>query len=167
MRTVDSYRFLNRVTAKVIRAWVQREQPGVIPWSPPRTPLSACTVALVSSAGIARTEDRPFDQEGERRDPWWGDPSFRVIPRDTTEADVRLHHLHVDTRLGAQDLDCVLPLRRLEELRAGGVVGGVAASHYSVMGFLLHPAELVETTAPAIARSMVAEGVDAAVLVPV
>lgn len=167
MHTVDSYRFLNRVTAKIIRAWVQREQPGIVPWSPLRKPLSECTVALLSSAGIARTDDRPFDQERERRDPWWGDPSFRIIPRDTTEDDVRLYHLHVDTRLGAEDLDCVLPLRRLGELKARRVVGGVAASHYSIMGFLLQPADLVETTAPAIARSMVAEGVDVALLVPV
>ncbi|HSJ45992.1 MAG TPA: hypothetical protein VK923_15055 [Euzebyales bacterium] len=47
------------------------------------------------------------------------------------------------------------------------LLGGVAPSHYSIMGFLLQAAELVEATAPAIARSMVAEGVDVAVLVPV
>lgn len=167
MTAVNSYRFMNRMTAKVIRAWVQRQQHGPIPWSPLARPLDQCTVALVSSAGVARHDDRPFDQDGERDDPWWGDPSYRVIPRGTTERDVSLYHLHVDTSLGEQDLDCVLPLRLLEELRADGVVGAVAPSHYSIMGFLLQPDELIATTAPAIARSMVAEGVDAAVLVPV
>ena len=42
------------------------------------------------------------------------------------------------------------------------MIGAVAPSHYSIMGFLLQPDELIATTAPAIARSMVAEGVDAA-----
>lgn len=167
MTRIDSYRFMNRMTAKIIRAWVERERHGPIPRTPLRRRLSRCTVALVSSAGIARHDDRPFDQEGERRDPWWGDPSFRVIPRGSTERDVGLYHLHVDTSLGTQDLDCVLPLRSLEALRAAGVIGAVAPSHYSIMGFLLQPDELVATTAPAIARSMVAEEVDAAVLVPV
>ncbi len=49
-------------------------------------------------------------------DPWWGDPSYRVIPPGTTERDVRLHHLHIDPRFGQEVLDVVLPMRRLEEL---------------------------------------------------
>jgi hypothetical protein len=28
-------------------------------------PLAACTVALVTSAGVARRDDVPFDEEGE------------------------------------------------------------------------------------------------------
>lgn len=167
MTRVDSYRFMNRMTARIIRAWVQRERHGPIPWSPLARPLAEATVALVSSAGVARRDDRPFDEDGERDDPWWGDPTYRIIPRGATEDDVALHHLHIDTTLGARDLDCVLPLRRLDELRRQGMVGAVAPSHYSVMGFQLRTEELVTTTAPAIARHMVAEGVDAAVLVPV
>ena len=112
----------------------------MIPFTPLAKPLRECMVALVSTAGVARNDDRPFDQEGERRDPWWGDPSFRTIPLGTTEKDVRLYHLHIDTRFGEADLDVVLPMRRL--------------------------AELVEKTAPAIAERMRAERVDAAALVP-
>lgn len=170
MQRVDSYRFVNRVTAKIVRAWVQRAQRAptpAVPWTPLPAPLSECTVALVSSAGVVGRDDRPFDQEGERRDPWWGDPSFRVLPRGTTEDDVRLCHLHIDTRMGERDLDCVLPLRRLQELHAAGVVGAVAPSHYSIMGFQLRTDELVTSTAPQIVHSMVAEHVDVAALVPV
>ena len=123
-------------------------------------------MALVSTAGIARNDDRPFDQEGERRNPWWGDPSFRVIPLGTTERDVRLYHMHIDPRFGEADLDVVLPMRRLTELAEAHVVGRPAIRHYSMMGFILEPTELVEKTAPAIAECMHAERVDAAALVP-
>lgn len=59
-------------------------------------PLRECTIALVSTAGIARNDAQPFDQERERRNPWWGDPSYRVIPLGTSEQDVRIYHLHID-----------------------------------------------------------------------
>ena len=138
----------------------------MIPFTPLAKSLRECTVALVSTAGVARNDDRPFDQDGERRDPWWSDPSFRAIPLGTTEKDVRLYHLHIDPRFGEADLDVVLPMRRLAEIAGEGVVGRPAPTHYSVMGYILKPKELVETTAPAIAERMHAEHVDAAALVP-
>jgi len=163
---IDSYRFLDFGSRQVMKAWAARQEPGVIPFTPLGKPLRECTVALVSTAGVARTDDRPFDQDGERRDPWWGDPSFRAIPLGTTEKDVRLYHLHIDPRFGEADLDVVLPMRRLAELAGEGVVGRPAPTHYSVMGYILEPTELVQTTAPAIAERMRAERVDAAALVP-
>lgn len=163
---IDSYRFLDFGTRQVMKAWAARQEPGVIPFTPLTKPLRECTVALVSTAGVARNDDRPFDQDGERRDPWWGDPSYRAIPLGTTEKDVRLYHLHIDPRFGEADLDVVLPMRRLAELADEGVVGRPAPTHYSVMGYILKPKELVETTAPAIAERMRAEHVDAAALVP-
>ena len=164
---MDSYRFLDFAARQVMKAWAARQKPGVIPFTPLPKPLADCTVALLATAGIARNDDRPFDQEGERRNPWWGDPSFRSIPLGTTERDVRLYHLHIDPRFGEADLDVVLPMRRLSELASEGMVGRVAPTHYSIMGYILEPTELVETTAPAIAERMHAEGVDAAALVPV
>ena len=109
----------------------------MIPFTPLAKPLSECRVALVSTAGVARNDDRPFDQEGERRNPWWGDPSYRAIPLGTTEKDVRLYHLHIDPRFGESDLDVVLPMRRLTELSRAGLVGSPALTHYSVMGYIL------------------------------
>jgi D-proline reductase (dithiol) PrdB len=137
-----------------------------VPFTPLPKPLSESTVALISTAAIARNDDRPFDQEGERRNPWWGDPSFREIPFGTTERDVRLYHLHIDPRFGEADLDVVLPMRRLAELAEQGVVGRPADHHYSIMGFILDPAVLVGQTAPAIAERMRAHAIDAAALVP-
>jgi D-proline reductase (dithiol) PrdB len=164
---IDSYRYVDFATRKVMQAWAARQEPGVIPFTRLRKPLRECTVALVSTAGIARNDDRPFDQEGERRNPWWGDPSFRRLPFGTTENDVRIYHLHIDPRFGEEDLDVLLPMRRLAELAHEGMVGRPAPTHYSFMGYILEPAELVEKTAPAIATCMHDEHVDAVVLVPV
>jgi D-proline reductase (dithiol) PrdB len=163
---IDSYRFLDFASRQVMKAWAARQEPGAIPFAPLAKPLSDATVALLSTAGIARNDDRPFDQEGERRDPWWGDPSFREIPLGTTEREVRLYHLHIDPRFGESDLDVVLPMRRLGELADAKLVGRPARTHYSTMGYILEPTELIERTAPAIAQRMRKERVDAAVLAP-
>jgi D-proline reductase (dithiol) PrdB len=163
---IDSYRFLDFATRQVMKAWAARQEPGLVPFTPLAKPLHECSVALISTAGVARHDDRPFDQEGKRRDPWWGDPSFRTIPLGTTEKDVKLYHLHIDPRFGEADLDVVLPMRRLTELASEGLVGRSASTHYSVMGYILEPSELVEKTVPAIAERIRAEGVDAAALVP-
>ena len=165
--SIDSYRYVDFATRQIMKAWAARQEPGVIPFTPLVKPLRECTVALVSTAGIARRDDRPFDQEGERRDPWWGDPTFRRIPLGTTESDIRVYHLHIDPRFGEADLDVLLPMRRLTELAREGKVGRPAPTHYSFMGYLLDTTELIEKTAPAIAASLHEEHVDAVVLVPV
>ena len=164
---IDSYRYLDFASRQVMKAWAAREKPGAIPFTPLPKPLRECTVALLSSAGVALRSDRPFDQEGERRNPWWGDPTFREIPLGTTEAEIKIYHLHISPRFGEADLDVVLPMRRLSELAAEGFVGRAARTHYSTMGYILDARELIEKTAPAIAERMRAEGVDAAALVPV
>ena len=164
--SLDSYRFLDFASRQVMKAWAARLTRGVIPFTPLTKPLRECRIALVSTAGIARNDDRPFDQERERRDPWWGDPSFRILPLGTTERDVRIYHLHIDPRFGEADLDVVLPMRRLTELAQEGFVGEPARRHYSVMGYILEPSVLVDETAPAIAAQMRLDGVDAAALVP-
>jgi hypothetical protein len=71
-------RFLDFATRQVMKAWTARQEQGVIPFTPLAKPLRECTIALVSTAGIACNDDPPFNQEHERRDPWWGDPSFRA-----------------------------------------------------------------------------------------
>src|SRR5512146_2501335 len=119
-------------TRQVIAAWIAREPQREIPWTPLAKPLAECTVALLSTAALARTTDKPFDQEGERRNPWRGDPSFRVLPRGTRTGDVACYHLHINPEHVLRDLDCALPLQRLEDLVAAGEVGAVAPSHYSI-----------------------------------
>jgi D-proline reductase (dithiol) PrdB len=165
-KTVNSYRFISGMTRRMLRTWVDMEKPRPIPWAPLGKPLSDCKIALLSSAGIALKGDRPFDQEGERRNPWWGDPSFRVLPATATADDVCLYHLHIDPRPAQQDLNCLFQLTRLKELEGEGVIGCSAERHYSMMGYILQPERLLEETAPAIIQDLRAQEVDAVLLAP-
>ena len=132
-----------------------------------RRPLPEVTVCLVGTAALSMKSDPPFDTEGERANPWWGDPSYRVIPRTATERDIIASHLHIENGYLQQDLDVALPLRRLDELARAGFVGRVAPSHYSFQGYLLDPAEFLATSIPAMVEQMKREAVDAVVFVPV
>jgi D-proline reductase (dithiol) PrdB len=165
-KQVDSYRFISGLTRRMIKSWIDLEKPRPIPWTPLAKPLSQCCVALFSSAGIALKTDRPFDQDGERRNPWWGDPSYRSLPKTATEKDVCVYHLHVDPRYAEQDLNCLFPLQRLQGLEQAGEIGRLAPRHYSIMGYILQPAELLEKTTPAIISNLKEDDVDVVVLVP-
>lgn len=162
--TLKAIGFANR---QIVTAWTEREPERDIPWTPLAKPLSEARVALVSTAALALHGDEPFDQEGERRDPWWGDPSFRVLPRDARTGGVRSYHMHIDTSVPERDLDSVMPLARLAELETEGFVGSSAPSHYSFMGYILKEKELLETSTPAMIEQMKREEVDAVLLVPV
>ena len=165
--TVDSYRFLSGITRRMVETWIKLEPPRPIPWTPLAKPLAECTVALFSTGGIALKSDRPFDQEGERRDPWRGDPSYRVIPKTASAEDIEVYHLHINPEFARRDLNCILPLERLSELEANGEIGRVAPSHYSIMGYLPKADEMLRESIPPIVETLRAEGVDAALLVPV
>ena len=165
-KVVDSYRFISGITRRMLRTWVDMESPRPIPFSPLCKPLNQSKVAMISSAGIALKTDKPFDQEGERQNPWWGDPSYRVIPNMATEIDVCLYHMHIDPRPARQDLNCLFPLARLKELERLGEIGSSAEQHFSMMGYILKPETLLRESVPAMIHDLRAERVDVVVLVP-
>lgn len=166
IKEVDAYRFVSGVTKRAMQTWAAMEPEREIPWTPLSKPLSACKVALISSGGIARRDDLPFDQKGEQENPWWGDPSYRIIPRNTTSKEIRVCHLHIDPTYAETDMNCLLPIQRLIDLETAGEIGAAAESHYSFMGYILEPAELLERTVPAIIGHLRQEGVDVVLLVP-
>ena len=165
-KTVDSFRFISGITKRMIKNWISMEEPRPIPWKPLAKPLSEYTVALLSSAGIALKDDQPFDQEGERQNPWWGDPTYRVLPKTATEKDVRLYHLHVDPSYAEQDLNCLFPLQRLQEMENSGRIGHMSDRHYSIMGYILNPERLLQETVPALIHNLKEDMADVVVLVP-
>ena len=66
-----------------------------------------------------------------------------------------------------RDLDVCFPVPLLRELEAEGVVGEVAPSHYSIMGFQGVDLRRLEPSCREIAQAMVLEAVDLALFVPV
>jgi D-proline reductase (dithiol) PrdB len=155
------------IDERVQRSWVAREEEREPVWAPVQKPLARSTVALLSSAAIAMNDDAPFDQELERRDPWRGDPGFRLIPRTATEADVACWHLHIHPEISTTDLDCQLPMRRLAELVEAGEVGASAEQHYSICGYQMDTSLLERQSVPAVIQHMRGQGVDLLLLVPV
>ena len=168
-REVDPWRFAGSFLKNVLGSSIpdQPKHPE-IPWAPVRKPLSECRVALLSTAGLSMKDDKPFDMDYERQNPTKGDSSWRRLRADATSADIEANHLHIDTGFIERDLNVALPLGPLRELAAEGVIGSVADSHYSIMGFQGNDSSrLVEESAPAIAAAMKSEEVDLALLAPV
>lgn len=166
-KVVDSYYFLDSLTVRVLKSWAAREPQREIPWTPLRKPLSQCTVALVSTAAIALKDDEPFDLEIERRNPWISDPSYRILPRQATEADISIYHLHIDHKFAQQDLDCIFPLRRLADLEASGEIGRVAPRHYAYYGYTVDATHLLSQSLPGMVLNLQEDEVDAVILIPV
>ena len=79
---VDSFRFVSPLIKRYYQlSRVRKELP--IPFSPLGKSLAESRLSLVTTGGLYhRDHDQPFDQERERREPAWGDPSYRVLPTD-------------------------------------------------------------------------------------
>lgn len=167
--TVDPWRFAGPFLSRVLGGAIPAEPSHPpIPWAPLRVPLARARVALHSTAGLSMRGDAPFDMDFERSHPTRGDASYRRLRADATSADVEANHLHIDTSYIQRDLNVALPLDRLRELAEEGVVGSVAATHYSTMGYQGNDTSTLEReTAPAIAADMKSEEVDLAILAPV
>jgi len=166
-KRVDSHRFLDGIAKRAMKRWAVLPRETAAPWTPLARPLSKCTVSLVCSAAIALKTDRPFDPEIERRDPWFSDPSYRVLPRTARTGDIHVCHLHINPVFAEQDLNSVLPVERLDELAEPGEIGAAAPSHYSYMGYTLRPDRLLRESVPAMVRQLREEHVDVVLLVPV
>jgi D-proline reductase (dithiol) PrdB len=165
---VDSFRYLPRILAAYYQA--SEQQPELpIPWTPLPRPLAACRFGLVTSGGLYRHGDEPFDLARERREPTWGDPTYRTIPADIAQEEVAASHLHINTRDVLADLNILLPVGRFRELAARGRIGGLAAEAYSFMGYQGYPADTAAweaTYGPQVAERLKAEGVDCVLLTP-
>lgn len=166
-KTVDGFRFM----PPSLRAWMSRAIPegpynGYIPWTPLQRSIKEATFSLVTTAGISMKTDPPFDVEREKREPTWGDPSHREIPKSAAEADIHVNHLHIKTDYITQDINVMLPLARFREFEEEGIIGKLAPTCYSYYGFQLNPKILLEETMPKMASKMREEAVEAVLLTP-
>ncbi|MCP3985011.1 MAG: hypothetical protein GY723_11515 [bacterium] len=169
LREVDPWRFAGSFLERILSGGIPDEpNHPPIPWTPVTKPLAQSKVALLSTSGLSMKGDTPFDMEFERQNPTRGDSSWRRLRADATAAEIDANHLHIDTGYVERDLNVALPVDRLRELVAEGVVGASAPSHYSIMGFQGNDSsDLVEKSAPEIAEAMRSEEVDLALLTPV
>ena len=129
------------------------------PFSPLSRQLPACRLAIVTTAGLHRRDDRPFAP---------GEQTFRVVPAGAPAADIVQSHtsLGFDRVATMRDLNISYPVDRLRELIARGELAGTGPSHYSFMGAQREVRHIESQTGPEAARRLVDEGVDLALITP-
>lgn len=134
-----------------------------IPWSPVTKSLERSKIALVTTAGIHHSGQKPFDMEDSN-----GDPSFRIIDPHTIEGDYKITHDYYNHRDADKDLNVVFPITRLKEMHAAGCIGAISDVHFSLMGHIDggHVQMLINQTATQITRILKQLEVDAVLLTP-
>ena len=152
-------------------AWIGKGIPADeftddIPWCPIEKPLSDIRFSLVTSAGINMKSDPPFDMEREKKEPLWGDPGVREIPKTATESDIDVNHLHINTDYIRQDMNVMLPITRFQEFEKEGIIGSLSPTCFSYYGFQLDPNDLLTDTMPGVVAKMKEEQVEAVLLTP-
>jgi D-proline reductase (dithiol) PrdB len=127
-------------------------------------PLPKARIAVVTTAALYCPDQSPFDPSIKG-----GDWSYREIPAVCDLAALRLSHKSdaFDHTGLEQDPNLALPLDRLRELAADGLIGSVAARHFSLMGSISAPQRLIDRTAPEVAARLREDGVDGVLLTPV
>jgi D-proline reductase (dithiol) PrdB len=166
-------RHKNRLIAKIItrfprltkslitfyKPWVSTD----IPWAPMKKPLKECIVSLVTTSGVHRKDQQPFDM----LDPY-GDPTYREIDNTTSSSEFMITHDYYDHTDADKDINIVFPIARLKEFALEGFIGGVAEKHYSFMGHIdgPHIFTLISATAPEVASRLSLEGADCVLLTP-
>ena len=164
---VDGFRFLPPALKAWVRTFIPDEEfKGFIPWTSMSKPLNQTTLALVTSAGISLKTDPPFDMEREKREPIWGDRSYRAIPRGTTEEDINDNHLHINTTYIKQDINVILPLARMAEFEQEGIIDRLAPTAYSFYGFQWQNMDFLKEAIEPICKKMKLEEVEAVLLTP-
>ena len=134
-----------------------------IPWTPVKKSLAESKIALVTTAGVHHTHQKPFDMHDPN-----GDPTYRIIDTQSIEDDYLITHDYYDHRDADKDLNIVYPVTRLKEMAAGGIVGSVARYHFSFMGHIKdsHLDNLLETYAPQVTNRLVQDQIDGVLLTP-
>jgi D-proline reductase (dithiol) PrdB len=139
-------------------------------WAPFEKRLSDARLALLSSAGLHLRSQQPFDLERERREPTWGDSSYRMLPNTVQRDDLAVAHLHLNSEPLLADPNITLPLAALAELVDEARVGGAVDEHVSVMGYQGWHDDALDRwrdeTGPAVVRELQAQGADGVILAP-
>ncbi|MGH7727680.1 MAG: hypothetical protein ACREM2_02645 [Vulcanimicrobiaceae bacterium] len=129
---------------------------GPMPFTPgPSGPLR---VALLSSSGVYdRRAQAPYAASS-----LIGDATHRFIERAAPSAELAFAHEHFDHTAAQADLETVLP-------RAALAASGAELSAHVVSwsGYLLDWPTFLEATIPQIVKRVLADGVNAALLVPI
>lgn len=128
----------------------------------PGIALDQSRLILITSAGsYLKDEQEPFEAE----DPL-GDYSLRLYSSSIDLDELAFSHTHYEHSAVEQDPQVLVPLRHLNQMVNNGLIGELAPTVISFMGYLPLATRLVDETIPAILEVARQERADAALLVP-
>ncbi len=140
--------------------WMQYSRPT--DHYPLGKPIDQCRVALITTSGAyLHGSQEPFATNDKL-----GDDSYRIIPNDSDPKEIALAHPGYDTKRALMDLDCVFPLSLLNRLQTEGLIREASPRHFSFMGYIPKPLNLISDRAPAVGQALLDDGVDLVILVP-
>ena len=124
--------------------------------------LRASRLMLITSAGcFLRASQTPFDAANPL-----GDYTIRLVPSATPLDALEIAHDHYSHRAIDRDRQVLVPLRHLEALVDQGIIGELAPSMVSFMGYQPDLSRIVDEMIPVIIRTAQRQKVRAALLVP-
>lgn len=126
------------------------------PWTPTPPPEDR-HLAIVSTAGLHRRDDRPFGI---------GAFDWRALPHRERRFWTTHTSVNWDRTGLTQDLNVALPLDRLEDAIDEGLIGSIADTHYAFNGGT-YGVDRYEAYAKDVAGQMKADGVNTVLLSPV
>jgi D-proline reductase (dithiol) PrdB len=150
----------------LVKTWAKRSEFiefSESPWTKLKKDISECRLALVTTGGVHLKEQTPFNMEDPE-----GDHSFREIPSDVMTENLTITHNYYDHQDAKKDINIILPVERVRELKQYGEIGDIATRHFSFMGHITgsHVEELIKNTAPEVAKLLKSDDVDIVILTP-
>jgi len=130
------------------------------PNTPLSLPLNECKVALITTAGFYLSEQDSFESN---------DCSYREIPNSIQTHDLFGGHKSsaFDEQGIENDPNLAFPIDRFKDLENDGKIGSLNHRHFSFMGSITKPKQLIDKTAPEVAQLLKTDCVDVAFLTPV
>jgi hypothetical protein len=166
----------DRWLAKFRKSWLTRwQETGEFDWkryphpknqhtpAGPGLDLSHSRLVLVSSAGAYLPNNGQPAFEAAHP---LGDYTIRLFPADTPLDQLAYAHDHYDHTAVEADPQVLIPLRHLEGLVSEGVIGELAPSVISFMGYQPVATRVIDELIPAILKASEAQQANAALLVP-
>lgn len=131
------------------------------PFTPMRRALPMLNLALISSAGAYIDGTDSFDLDS--RD---GDINFREIPIEVEAEDLLYAAKGYDSEAVKTDRNSLIPIERLLEYEANGVIGRLNNVWWSLSSYIPNAALVANELAPKIVERLLKSEVQAALLVP-
>jgi len=131
------------------------------PFAPVRRALPMLNLALITSAGAYIDGTEPFETESKD-----GDMSFREIPVEVEAGDMLYAAKGYDTAAVMADRNSQIPVDRLLEYQANGVIGGLNNVWWSISSHIPNAARVAGELGPALADRLKRYDIHAALLIP-